>query len=808
MRCWNLSSDDPLTLTLAADARLGLVNYFDDQIWELSLKSGDPPALAFQSSLGLRARWVRLFPRFIQKTGAVIDLADYHQPPRIHGFYPSAATVKFFPLEGLEVTCEYRVPGSKTAAGRISLHNHNRQRMMFRLEWAGLLNPLGDGDAFSTTTSGGQAYLRGRCGNLWVVCAMSGQVKAAGGANPALALNVDLAAGAERQVMWAFTTHTQEQGALAQAREVLNRRWDAEMARIELVNASQQVEIHTHSEAWDAALAFSQKTAFGLFYSNNAHLPYASFVLSREPDHGYSLRGDGSDYPVLWKGQTALDAFYLADLLLPGGVDLVKGLVRNFLSGQEVTGRIPWRPSLAGGRSSRLAQPLLATLAWEVFRLESDPAWISEVYPSLLSFIKVWFDPEHDRDGDSFPVWEDPLQTGLEDIPLYDRWHAHAQGIDITALESPALGALLYQELACLIKMAQALGQPEALPWLEEKSVKLREELLSSRDKASGRFHYRDAHTHQSPSGGRLKTFQGAGSFSYHKTFPIPRRIQLEYLPVTQATRPIQVKVSGLTPQGEACEEFQTRKWHWSSDKASATSQMVFTAIQQVEINGVTAEDQVVLSTIDYTQEDISLFLPLWANLLSPEQAARLVKSSLLTAYALPYGLPTCLVEQCPDDVPHLNAVSPLWNTFIIDGLLNYGQRDLAADLFSRMMDAVVLSLQEQHAFHEFYHAQTGAPIGDRNHLRGLAPVGLLLRILGIRKLTKNQIILDDFCPYPWPITVKYQGVEIHSHPTHAVVTFPNGQSACLSGPGPHQISLLPTPVEEIPDADAHLQVA
>ena len=81
-----------------------------------------------------------------------------------------------------------------------------------------------------------------------------------------------------------------------------------------------KLEITTGDPEWDAAFAFSQNIAWGLFLSPSFHLPYPSFVLSRRPDQGYSLRGDGSDYSHQWNGQNAFDSYYISNLILPGGV--------------------------------------------------------------------------------------------------------------------------------------------------------------------------------------------------------------------------------------------------------------------------------------------------------------------------------------------------------------------------------------------------------------------------------------------------------------------------------------------------------
>ena len=66
MRESNLDSGNPISLTIAADARLSTTNYLDDQIWELTLNNSEPPSLALETTYGLRAAKVRLFPRFIE----------------------------------------------------------------------------------------------------------------------------------------------------------------------------------------------------------------------------------------------------------------------------------------------------------------------------------------------------------------------------------------------------------------------------------------------------------------------------------------------------------------------------------------------------------------------------------------------------------------------------------------------------------------------------------------------------------------------------------------------------------------------
>lgn len=81
MREINLDTEDPISLTIAADARLSTTNYIDDQIWELRLKNGEPPALALETTYGLRAQKVRLFPRFIESQVSISDPNKFSKKP-------------------------------------------------------------------------------------------------------------------------------------------------------------------------------------------------------------------------------------------------------------------------------------------------------------------------------------------------------------------------------------------------------------------------------------------------------------------------------------------------------------------------------------------------------------------------------------------------------------------------------------------------------------------------------------------------------------------------------------------------------
>jgi len=237
-------------------------------------------------------------------------------------------------------------------------------------------------------------------------------------------------------------------------------------------------------------------------------------------------------------------------------------------------------------------------------------------------------------------------------------------------------------------------------------------------------------------------------------------------------------------------EEIVPRNWTWVMRQARATTRNLFKSLTQVVIEGSFANDILALTKVNHQQEDISLFLPLWAGIPTKIQAQKMVETAFTGAFRRPFGAPLLANEQHPTSPPGLDGVSPLWVNLVGEGLLAYGYHSAAMELFSHTMDAITGSLKRYHSFRQLYDAETGQPFGERNHLRGLVPLGFFLKLIGIQKITPQEIFIDQFNPFPFTVTVKYRGMMIACHTHDAVVTFPTGQIARVSGPGPHRVCL------------------
>ena len=791
MRNWNLAPGDPLALTLSADFRLSTPDYVNDQIWELEIGAGDPPALALSTTYGLRACLMRLFPRFTLGTQALTDPARFFQPPRLRRFYPNFLLIDFSPFPGLDVVAEYWVPDSHTAAGRFTLTNHTTRPVKLLLELCGLLSPL-DGQNLAPLSVQSVNILNGRSSDLAPVIFLTGGPQPGPGPFPSLALDLSLEPAGSRCLTWAQAALASLSDSFNLVRRTAARPWEAELARIEQVNAAQTVDVLTGDPDWDAALAFSQKTAFSLFFGPAQNLPNPSFVLARQPDHGYSLRGDGTDYSPLWNGQPPLESAYLASLL-PGAPELAAGLVRNFLAVQAADGAVDWKPGLAGQRGRWLAAPLLASLAWQTYQRSLDAGFLREVQPGLQAFTQCWFDASHDRDQDGFPEWDHPLQTGLEDNPAFTVWQAGGHGAAISTLESPSLSAMLYRETLSLAHIAGVLDQPRERDRLELQAEKLRRLTEACWDDPAALYHNRDHLGHRSPPGKTLGRQRGAGRLVLDQSFPGSVRLLVRINLKSEATRRPEITLLGQEGADPRSECLERMDFQWGPGLAVATSRWLYTRLDAVEISGVEPRDQVSVQIMDFAGEDVSLLLPLWAGIPSPPRLQAFISRTLLSAerFWKPFGLPACpsgiskprptAADRAMDST--CQAVHLPWNTLIGQGLLAYGMRTEAAQLVARLMSAVIQNLKKQHAFFRAYHAGTGLGIGERNPLQGLAPLGLFLETLGVVIQSPTRLTLAGKNPFPWPVTVKYRGLTVTRQAEQTVIVFPDGQTLTLDDP-------------------------
>jgi len=779
MRDWSLAPGDPLCLTLAADARLAIPDYLNDHIWELALGGGEPPALAFRTTFGLRAKSMRLFFRFSEGNKSVSDSQNFALPPTIRRFYPNFIALDYSPLPNIDVSTEYWVPGSNVISGRITLANKSNATRRIRLELCALLIPI-DGQGMVATQISMVHILAGQTNGLFPVLFMTGGPAPSSGPHPSLFLDLDLGPGATRQLTFTQAATDELQKSFDLARQTSARPWEAERARLELLNTSQTIDIRTGDKDWDALFALSQTAAFGLFFPPNQHLPHPSIVSSRGLDNGYSPKNDGTDYPASWNGQSPFDAYYLADVL-PGST-AAHDLLMNFLSIQNEDGSIDGKPGLAGQRGHYLAAPMLASLALKIYGRNEDQEFLNKVFPKLLKFFWSWFSPECDEDRDGLPQWRHVLQTGFEDNPLFDAWHEWSLGVNISHVHSPALEAMLYNEAMSLIKLAEHLDTHDSLVLLNEQVATLRKSIELGWQARTGLYHYRERGTGANLEGRVLLKQQGAGTLAPKLKFESPIRLLIEVQTQSPAAKRPEIRLHQFSTK-PADEIIQSDHYQWRNSGLVYTTKATFSKLAKVIIHDLDAEDIVIIKTLDYTTEDHTLFTPLWAQVPDMQHAQIMVGRALLDAnrYHRPYGAPACPLLTQPEAESVSKSVHLPWNLLICEGLLHYGFRLDAARLFVHNMTAVIQNLKQNRSFHARYHAEKGTGIGERNALSGLAPVGLFMRLLGVEIHSAMRVKLEGENPFPWDVTIQYRGLKVIRGQDQTEVIFANGKSVIVT---------------------------
>ncbi len=790
MREWSISREGPLSLCIAADARLTTPDYLDDQIWELSLAGGDPPALSIQTTYGLRARNMRIFPGFGWGESAVVHPDHFFAPPVVRAFLPNYIRISCSPFEDVEVEAEYWVANSKCLAGRFTLFNRGVDVRRAALRLHALLQPGENPQVMDEQQIQGASVLSGRTASIEPLVFLSGGAVREQTTFPSLMVSERLAPGEQKSWLWVHAAYESHERSFTAARELAARSWDAEIARLEMAAAS-IVDIETGDEDWDAALAFAQKDALMGYVGPTRRLPNASLVLTRQPDRGYSPRGDGSDVHVQWAGGSVAQSYLNLLQVLPIAPELAKGIVKNFIAAGRVEGGIDWSPGLAGQRNGMLAMPLLASLAWKIFLHTDDRAFLEAVFVPLLAFVDVWFDSEHDRDGDGHPEWTNTTQSAFDDIPSFVRWRQWGQGVDISLAETPDLASYLFRECQALRDMAEILDRGELVPEIETRMACIRDSLENAWSAKESIYHHMDRDLHVSPRGLRLGRRKGAFNLQVERTFDPAVRLLVRSIGEEGLSHAVKIFIHGQGRHGrKRIEKLNERNFQWFWEFGTATSEKHYTEIERIEVAGLSKEFETELRVVDFTRQDQTLLLPIWAGIPSPERADQLVRKTLLDEgrFWRPFGIPSCSAKdkaypQGPAE--GAGGVWMFWNSLLGEGLVEYGYRREAAVLVERLMANAVHSLKVDKAFRESYHAEQAAGFGERHHQWGLFPVSFFLETLGVRLFSPQKVWLHPSNPFPWPVVIRWRGLKLECFAAHTLVTFPNGQRVKIDGDEP-----------------------
>lgn len=790
MRDWQLKPGDPLYLTFAADACLGATSFVDDHIWEFSIRGGDPPGMVFTTSFGLRARSFKILPRFSEKDETVSDPSDFLQGISIINAVPNYLHVHAIPFEDIDAHIEYWVPQSDGCCGRVRLNNSSLETREIRIDWVVILIPT-EGQRMGTVNCDGNIYLAGQTANLFPVFMLSGDHQAGSGAYPILGSTYRIPPGASVQSTWSEVALTSLEASLQVASDLLLRKWDAEMARIEIQQNS-KISIETGNPDWDAVLSFSQNLVFKNLVSPTQALPNTSYVLSRQPDQGYSILGNGKDYAHHWDGQTTLDLLFLCGFFLPSHPKIVEGLVENFFSHFKPDGFVDFKPGLAGHESRLSATPILAAITWKIFESTQNIDFLSKLAEPILQYLSYWFTQAIDADRDGYPEWEHPMQIGWEDHPTFSHWQVEVPTGDIRVIESPELGALLYRECQDFIKIAEIVQMQEIIPTVVEWSQKMQKFVQKMWDPDASCYRSWDRDSHLRPKTKLHGIYNGSGNVQVDSILSIATRFILHFTSKEMGNRRPTVILRGRNLKGRFCREtIEPRQIQWLSENGYAVTENVFSTLSSLQLEGLSASNQVALYYHGCDFLHSTSFLTLWSEVADPTLAHILIEKTLLNPQGFwqSFGIPSVIelepdVQQASLGIAHIPLV-----TIVCESLVKYGYLSEAVALFGRLMDTVGRNLKQNWMFFGNYRAGSGIGMGERNAITGAVPTDLFLLISGIKIISPTKIILSGFNPFMGTISVSYRGLKIVRLQQKTFVTFPNGSTIEDALPEPHEVS-------------------
>ena len=792
MREWNYTPDHPVTMTLAADARLNPTDYTNDQIWELNLGNSEPPAVTLQTTFGLRARSCRIFPRFISKGESVNNPAHFNRPITIHQYYPNYIKLSCKPFSYINVVLEYWVPDSHTIACRTKLSNTSRDVCQIQVEWIELLVPAEAGDRMSHTEIGLTTILAGQTGNLTPVLFLPAGAQPGKSPYPSLNLSYAIPPHGEQQFCWTHVALTDVNASFEQAKLITSTNWETEFARIMRKN-SQRLEIITGNQEWDSAFYISQTIADQLLLNPAVNWIAPSYVSSRKPDQGFSLLQDGSDYNYMWNGQATHGAYYLTNFLLPAAPEIFKAVLDNFFASQTPEGEIDLKPGLGGQRSHLLATPMLARMTWLYYEYSGSLDYLRVTFPKLLTFFFSWFSALHDRDGDLIPEWDQTAQTGFEEHPLFSYLGDMSAGIDISTVESPDLCSYLFRECQSLVSIAKEIGDDGTIPRLNSVADALKTMVEQSWNDTQACYLYRDRDSHGSAASEFLGSRNGSGIIEIHRQFHPPVRPIIQLITQSEGTRPVQIFIHGTSVTGShRVDHIYSTQIRWHGNRGFITSETIFESLEHIEITGFPPGDEILVDTLGLEKIDQTLLLPLWAGIPSDARAKILINLTIMNKkrFLCTYGLRSYIEGLDQDDKTGGNELVHLpWISLILEGLIRYNERRKAAEVFSRVVKAVIQSQKNDLTFHQNYHPETGKPSGAANTLTSLLPIGLFLNILGVKIVNSARVEITGGNPFPWPVTIKYHGMTVVQQEKKALVIFSDGQNVTVDNSQPQIIS-------------------
>ena len=767
-----VNRDGPKAFILAPDGEFSSYKLENDQVWGLCLDASNTSPFYLHTTYHLRAKSMHLFPNIVIAQQRLTKTEDFTLPPTVIGYTPSTLKIKFGFVNHLNIQFTCFMPEAEVLVGTLEIDHSGTEPITLDCEMGSILVPMGKGSPTHPEKIGANHILSGQTDDLYPVLFMSGGPKGTSNPYPALCTPLTINPGESGWVHWALVSKGSQEASLETARKLATSTWHrASQIQIK-AHARQRIHITTGEPDWDAAFFLAQVNALSHLVNPSTDEHKSTFVRSRQPDQPFQSQSKKGILGDL----TLLDIHHLAQVVLPPYADHLTKLVEGFSTRVKEQGCLPSRIYRGLDGNPICECPLLANLCLTLFEINQDADFLKRVFPHLQRFFSAGWLAGQDTSDDDLPAWKSPAQLQLDTgLFSFDIWEETGKGLDIRTAQSPALAAMLHREALALQKIAHILGNRSAITHYSKTSKMFKEILQALWDDDRKVFTYKDRQSHRSPDRelyypGRIKE-----KININKRFTEPQRLLVHLTTNDESTRACVVRILGRDAAGERIiEQHRSPELRWILGHAHLTTHELYSTLDAVEFEGFNLDDRFLIETADYTQVDISCLLPLWSGGMNQDLLKSMVETQL-DKDDLSSGIPE--TWRCAHPLPDglRQQVNIQWNTLIIDGLAQEGFSGEAVTTFTNLMSTIIRGLKDYHGFFPAHEVESGLPLGQPNTLTGLAPVGLLLKIAGIKLLKPSQVVIWGSNPFPWPIEVRWQGLYVRREGTQTHITFPDG---------------------------------
>ena len=241
--------------------------------------------------------------------------------------------------------------------------------------------------------------------------------------------------------------------------------------------------------------------------------------------------------------------------------------------------------------------------------------------------------------------------------------------------------------------------------------------------------------------------------------------------PLDGNNRLVECRIKGTVNQHEKVVLISGKQFHHEEEMAYAVTEELFSKIDQITVTGIKKGDQLTVELPDFNFRSPDFVIPLWAGVPSTEQAGKMISAGIEYLAQPLAGFPLFL--------------KIMW----LEGLQKYGRQELACRFFRQWflksfeMDSDVTGLD-----------QTSIDLGQINlsssSLQNLLPIQTLLQLLGIAKISENELLLKGFNIYFPKVNVQYKKYLLELEAAQTRITTINGESHLITDPGIHRINL------------------